>query len=603
MKEFVDFLGRHAPYDALPGDLLDTLARTIEVEFFPAGTTVVERDGPVIDRIHVIRSGEAEVLDVGRVVDLLDEGDSFGHVSLLSGLPPAVSVRAVGDLLCYSLPDPRSLLPAGALQFRGYGQLANRERLSRTASSDVMNMAVSAFMRPPLWADATATVREAARAMSDGRESCVLTRIGEDVGIATDSDFRRAIGERSEPGAEALAVIATAPAVAIDDTTLVAEALITMIRHNVHHLVVTGAAARPVGVIRIVDVTSTDVREPLVLQSALNAARSLTEVQDTATLLPATVVELWKSGLPATHVGELLSAVIESIMRRVFDFTPDDDDLPPSSWMVLGSLGRREPLPLSDIDSAMVWAGAASTENRLGFRTLANSRLNALEAGGFRRCPDGANATNPLFARSLSEWQDASSSWITDPGQENALLWASMVADSRPINNISLGRRVTDALVSRSRNRPFIELLMRETLLHRPPVGFVRDFVVESSGAHRGRLDLKAGGLVPIASIGRWIAVVLGDDRGSTPVRLRKGERAGLLTTDEADVLVAAFEDIYGLLLDFECRSIIDNVAGSTWIDPKGLDTLTRRKLRETFRAITDVQTALEGGWPSRLPW
>ena len=602
MKEFTDFLGRHAPYDALPGDLLDRLARTIEVEFFPAGTTVVERDGPVLDRIYVIRGGEAEVLDVGRVVDLLTEGDSFGQVSLLSGLPPAVSVRAVDDLLCYSLPDPRALLPAGALEFRGYGRLANRERLSRTSMPDRMSMPVRSFMRPPLWAEPDASVQATALAMTDARESCALVQTSNAVAIATDSDFRRAVA-RSAPGSDPIVSIASIPAIAVEEGTLVADAFVAMVRHNVHHLVVTGTAERPVGVVRVVDVASTDVREPLVLQTAVEGARSLAEVQDVAQLLPATVVELWASGLPATHVGELLSAVIETIIGRVFSFLPPDDDLPPSSWMVLGSLGRREPLPSSDIDTALVWAGPDTEANTLGFRVLAQSRLTALEGCGFRRCADGANSTNPLFARSLSRWQDASLGWVDDPDQENALLWASMIADSRPVDGLSLGRRVSDALMTRSRTLPFVDLLMQETLLHRPPIGFVRNFVVESSGAHRGRLDLKKGGLVPIASIGRWLAVVLGDDRGSTTVRLRKGERAGLLTSDEADVLVAAFEDVYGLLLEFECRSITENVPGSTWVDPKKLDSLTRRKLRETFRAITDVQNSLASEWRARLPW
>ncbi|WP_313905303.1 putative nucleotidyltransferase substrate binding domain-containing protein [Rhodococcus sp. WB9] len=61
---------------------------------------------------------------------------------------------------------------------------------------------------------------------------------------------------------------------------------------------------------------------------------------------------------------------------------------------------------------------------------------------------------------------------------------------------------------------------LRFTSSRRPPVGFVRNFVVEHSGANRGHLVHGAGGLVPIASLGRWIAVVTGDDRGSDLTRL-----------------------------------------------------------------------------------
>nr|WP_271210501.1 putative nucleotidyltransferase substrate binding domain-containing protein [Rhodococcus wratislaviensis]GLK35830.1 hypothetical protein GCM10017611_26870 [Rhodococcus wratislaviensis] len=77
----------------------------------------------------------------------------------------------------------------------------------------------------------------------------------------------------------------------------------------------------------------------------------------------------------------------------------------------------------------------------------------------------------------------------------------------------------------------------------------MRNFVVEHSGANRGHLVHGAGGLVPIASLSRWIAVVTGDDRGSNLTRLWRGEAAELLTSDETETLVRAFEYRCGLIL------------------------------------------------------
>jgi CBS domain-containing protein len=107
---------------------------------------------------------------------------------------------------------------------------------------------------------------------------------------------------------------------------------------------------------------------------------------------------------------------------------------------------------------------------------------------------------------------------------------------------------------------------------------------------------------VPIASLGRWIAVVSGDDRGSTVTRLRRGEQTGLLTVDETETLVRAFEYIYGLLLGREIEAIrAGDTAATTWIAPNQLDTLTRRYLREAFRAVAEVQNRLDGEWVARL--
>ena len=130
-------------------------------------------------------------------------------------------------------------------------------------------------------------------------------------------------------------------------------------------------------------------------------------------------------------------------------------------------------------------------------------------------------------------------------------------------------------MLATTRGRDYLSMLLRYTISARPPLGFVRNFVVEHSGDHRGRLNLKAGGLVPIASFGRWIAVVTGDDRGSTVTRLRRGEQAGLLTADETETLVRAFEYIYGLILAARSRrSGPATPPTTTWIAPNQLDTL-----------------------------
>src|SRR5262245_1219734 len=107
MKEYADFLGSQSPYDSLTSDDLRRLVEELQVEYFAAGSLIVEADGEPLDHLWVIRSGAVEVLDRGRVVDHLGSGDTFGHISVLTGLAPALSVRALEDSLCLRLPDPR----------------------------------------------------------------------------------------------------------------------------------------------------------------------------------------------------------------------------------------------------------------------------------------------------------------------------------------------------------------------------------------------------------------------------------------------------------------------------------------------------------------
>jgi CBS domain-containing protein len=226
--------------------------------------------------------------------------------------------------------------------------------------------------------------------------------------------------------------------------------------------------------------------------------------------------------------------------------------------------------------------------------------LRDVQRCGLALCANGANAHNPLFSRSRSGWAAAARRWQDDPTEANALLLSAMVADSRPLTNVPLGRSLTRGIRSHTRTTQFLQALLSEALAWRPPTGFVRDFVVHHTGEHRGQLDLKAGGLMPVVGLARWIAVVSGDASGTTPDRLRRGAEVGLLSANEADTLAGGFDDVYSLLLHHQVAAVRSGTTPSTYIAPRDLDTLTRRHLRESFRAIALVQSRVDQDWIAR---
>ena len=610
MKEFVDFLSDQSPYDALDTEDLERLARRVEVEFAVAKTWVVSPGSPPLGNLWVVRAGLVEVLDRGSVVDHLGPGDTFGHVSLLSGLSPAMSVRAVEDCVLYVLPDPRGVLEhPERLRFSHYGTLIARPRLTGPGLLEGAERPVSTHARPIVWCTAETSVREAARRMSEARTSCALVTTHAGVGIVTDSDFRLAAGGDHLDLDSPVAAMARVPVLCLPEDASVAAGFLRMIEHGVHHLVLTSRSGRPTGVVRVVDMTATEIRDPLLVRDAITAATDVDQLRAACRALRPTAVELAASGLPAAQVASLLAAVTEAALRRLTQVSgalTDDTEVPDTSLLVLGSLARREFLPLSDVDTGLVWSDApratGAGEPARHLHERAERFLGAMESCGLRRCPDGVNASNPLFSRSAAGWRRASTTWREHPGDQGALLLTSIVADSRPVTGAALGRDVLRSLAAAARGRDFLEAMTRFTLELRPPTGFVRDFVVEHSGEHRGRLDLKRGGLRPLTALGRWVAVLLGDTRGSTSERLRRGAAAGLLTHDEAESLVGAHTQIFSLLLSTEIASIVQGGQRTHHVDPRTLDSLTRRYLRESFRAISGVQNVLQSEWVSRLP-
>ena len=603
MQEFADFLGSQPPFDALSGDDLERLARQVEVEYFAAGTVIMPAGSPPLHHLWVVRTGAVEMLDRGRAVDLLGPGDTFGHISLLTGLAPPLSARAAEDTLCYRLPDPRTVVnDPSALHFSSYGTMVARERLTGFGLLAGPQTPVTRHMRQIVWCAATAAVREAAAALTRTDQSCALIRTSQGLGIVTDRDFRSRVATAEVSADAPVSEIMSMPVRTVPSSATLAAAFVQMVKTGVHHLVVCDTDGEPLGVLRAMDLASVEVRDPLLIRTAIDAAGSISELSQAGRLLPATIVELHDTGVPAEHIGALHAALTDAILGRLLLLSGEPGgSSPPCSWLVLGSMARHEPLPGSDVDTGIVWADPAGADPGAAIRKEATRVLAEMEQCGLRRCPDGANADNPLFSRSRSAWAAAARRWITDPTAEGALLLSSIAADCRPITEVAIGRAVTDTIRQTTRSTDFLDALLRFAIAARPPTGFVRDFVVEHSGEHRGDLDLKRGGLRPISALARWLGIATGEVRGSTPERLGHAVDAHLLTVGEAEALAGAFRDIYELLLRQEVAAIRDGREPSSWVAPRDLDPLARRHLRNSFRAISDVQAELDGGWKMRM--
>lgn len=598
MKEFVDFLGAQTPFDALDTQDLEALARTIEVEFFPADTTIIVADGPRLEHLWLIRAGRVSVSDRGTVVDERDVGDTFGHLSLFSGWPPSFSVKAVEDTLCYRLPDPRKVVAhPERLQFRAYGGASNRMRTVQTTGVvDRSHHPVSKYMRPIIWVDAADRIRDVARVISDAGNSCALVEIAGELGIVTDNDFRKKVVTGQVSVDQPIRDVASAPCQSVPHHTTVGTAIVQMVESGFHHLAVHDDGGRPIGVVRVVDLASAEVRDPLIIRRAIEDATTDEQLIAAGQMIKPTAVELFDNGVAPLQIGQLLSTITDALLRRIITLTPPEDHLPATSWLVLGSTARQEALPLSDVDTAVVYLDS-DPDRGSDVRAYAARVIGLMERCGLPKCPDNANATSPLFSRSQNTWVRDTDHWMDDPESPNALLFSSFVADTRPITELTLGRSVLEHMLTRGRTRPFLGMLLSNALASRPPTGFVRGLVVETSGEHRGQLDLKKGGLLPICSLGRWFGVLLGDVQGGTPARLRRAQHSGLITVDESDSLIEAFNDIYALLLAQEITAIKSHSSGSTYVDPQALDTLTRRHLRESFRMIRELQERIENAW------
>ena len=213
----------------------------------------------------------------------------------------------------------------------------------------------------------------------------------------------------------------------------------------------------------------------------------------------------------------------------------------------------------------------------------------------------GSTASGSLAAQSAGEWQGTIERWLDRGGDDNVVMALSIVLDSRVVSGPVDAFGALAPLEVRNETSRVLRPLLRLALADKPPTGFLKNIVVESSGEHRGHFDIKRGGLVPIVDIARYAALAAGASVTPTIERLRAAADAGTLSEDDARTLEEAFDLFASLRIEHQVHQIDEGDTPDDHLDPKRLNALTRRYLKDAFRAVASVQKRLAGelAWSS----
>jgi CBS domain-containing protein len=617
MHDITEFLKGRDPFSGLDEEALDALAARTEVEFFPAGTTIIPQGQMPQSRIRVIRRGAVELLDRGTPVDLLGEGEMFGHPSVLSGLPTKFEVRANEDTLSYSLAadDVIPLLGRPASLRYLTRSLLTRARQGGDEivppSAEVAQQPATALVRrPPVICDAETTLRDAARLMDAQDVSSVLVELGHgEFGIVTDRDLRSGVvGGRLSPDDPVTAAMST-PVIGVGANQTGADVMLAMLDHDIRHVPVFSPRSEVLGVIVGIDLVAAETRSPFVLRRSIAKAKTKNELREAAGRLNSSVVALQRAELAPGQISGVISAVTDALIARMVELAVESQGPPPAEfvWLSLGSHGRREPVPSSDVDSGMAWRDVpdpdpitAEPRRRLAspriseyMRGIAANVADCVRVVGWRLDPHGVTASGAFSASSIEDWRRAIRQWLAHPTDNRVLIAASILLDGRSVYGPERELDVKGILIESSDRSTLERWMLRLALAAKPPTGFMQDIVVEDSGERKGSFDIKRGGLLPIVDLARYAALKAGVGATATPDRLRASADQGVLGATEARILDEAYELFSALRLEHQVGLLEQGREPNNHVDPKQLDPLTRRYLRDAFREVSAVQRTL----------
>src|SRR4051812_7970474 len=201
--DIAEFLRAHELFGGLEPRHLESIAGRAAVETFPADAVILARGEPA-DSVRLVRRGAVELLDGGRALDRLGEGELFGHRAMLAGLPAGFEARAAEDTVCVRLSAADAV-----------GLLARPMPLAATVDAGRLRIQQLSH-EPAVLCDPDVAVSDAARRMVDEGASCVLVGSGgAPLGIVTERDMSARVLGAGRPADTRVAEVMTSPVVTI----------------------------------------------------------------------------------------------------------------------------------------------------------------------------------------------------------------------------------------------------------------------------------------------------------------------------------------------------------------------------------------------------
>ena len=628
----LEFMRTVTPFDTLADQTLEMLVSRMEIAYFPIGQRIANKGASPFRHLHVIQQGTAGIYltddrDEKILVDVRGEGDYFGGTSLLQDKPAMFDIIAQQDLITLMLPaaELQQLVTKYPVFKRYFGS-----SLARTIKA-VCDSA--AYQQPQLIGERRAvnldvymtgkrvadlmsknvvtcgpvfSVQTAARRMAQRRVSSIVVSGNSlhPLGIVTDNDLRSKVLAAGLSPEVSVTGIMSRPVQTITSDSYSFDALLKMSRHGVRLLVVM-EADRMVGIISEHDLQMETGSSPVQVIGEIERTASLNTLIGMRPKIDSVLQMLLRQGGPVKQLVALVTELNDRLALRILKLVEHEMKSEgyggppvPYGWLAFGSEGRREQTLHTDQDNALFYSTVSDrdeAECRTWFLKFSERVVDSLARSGIPRCPGGVMASNPQWCQPEERWQATFLEWITEP-DPHTLLMASIFFDFRPLYaGTEFPYILHDQLLKVIRkNRLFLRFMAKVALNNRPPLSLLKRFIVEKSGEHKNKIDLKMRGLTPVVDAARVLSLDLGIKAQNTLDRLSEINRKGVIE----DNFHADLREAYGFIVYLQISRHLDALAKGeepdNFLDPASLNNLQRKMLKESFAVVRRLQETIE---------
>jgi CBS domain-containing protein len=585
------------PFDCLTPAEGVVLRQAVEVACFAAGEALLTADTEPT-HAFVLAQGYVRQLDGGVEVAVLAPGELFAMREVLAGRANG-SWLAIDAVVAHRIPGAvlRALIADNPMfcaqvfsdaAFRLSGIAARHER--RELAALMTTRIGDAYVRKPLFVDGVTDLVTVCRLLAQQGATNVLVRDSGRVGMFTTTDLRDALLRSERPAELAVREVARFDLVTVGPDDDVASALLAMIRHRVHRVVVRDGETI-LGVLGHLDLMSFVSNHSHLIALQIEQAGSIAELEPAAGHIEGLIGLLHSGGVKVEVIGSLVGELGAQLFAKTWSLVAPAELVDNSCLLVMGSEGRGEQTMRTDQDNALLLRDGYDSS---AIEPAAARFAEALAAFGYPRCPGDIMLTNPLWRQPLARFRETLREWVmgADPlGPMHLAIFLDAAAVAGDASLLRQARRYLDEVVARS--DAFLARFARAADQFEEQGGWWAR-IATLGGRDEQAFDLKKLGTFPIVHGVRALALEHRIGALGTTERLQALVGRGQMASATARDLVEALHFLMALKLTNNLRQrqlgqTLDNV-----VRLADLGTLERDSLKDSLAIIRRFRQYLQ---------
>ncbi|WP_415061096.1 DUF294 nucleotidyltransferase-like domain-containing protein [Flavobacterium sp.] len=624
-ERIADFLKNYPPFTSLIYSELVDISKQIHVLHMEKNQVLFKVGDQTHGFFYVVKEG-AIGLSVNSdaeetLIDKCDEGDILGLRPFFAKNNYLMTAKAREESLIYAIPieifKPYVSQNAEVLSFllesfasntrnpydkEHKGKLISENVIYNEQSSEIQYFQPIKYTSTPITASRKNSVKEVAITMTQHKIGSVIIQENNlPVGIVTDKDLRSKIATGKFSIDIPIEQIMSAPVITVSENISIAETQLIMLKQNVGHLCVTADGTTKSNIIGIIsehDVVVAQANNPGVLLKETKRATRSKELKLVREKLNDLIQNSLDKNIPIQHISNLVGEINIAITKRAVELAIEKmDEQPPTrfAWMNIGSQGRKEQLLMTDQDNALIFDDVE--ENRYDdvkkyFVELAEKVTKTLNKIGYEFCPAEMMASNPMWCKSVTDWNKQYNSWINKPGEKGILMCSIFFDYDFIYGDENLVNQITENIFANIHNNQlFYAYLGTDALKNPPPLGFFRQFLVEDDGEHKDTFDIKSRALMPLIDAARLL--ILSQDIKGINNTYQRYKKMAELEPQNAD-LFESCADAFSTLSHFRTEEGLANNSNGRYLNLNELSKSDKVKLKNTFQPIREVQDAIK---------